>query len=353
MSDNFTTPDDEIDVFELIETLWSEKILIAGITFVAGILSAVYAFIATPTFEAEIRLLPAEKTQLAQYNPVEYGALSDLGIPGLNPEGALKGTLDQIRSTARVTEFVKNRDTKTFNDQVELTEDELFEAVANLVSDAISISKDKNAPQTVINFQHSEAVESFRFLSDLITWAQLEVQEQRVLDIRNTIERKIEANLLQIERLTQTYERRLNEDLAVLGEALSIAIDLGITSNQSGVFVAEGQGRLQEANTLYLKGSNLLSAEIVALKERISDSRFLRQVRLLEEQNQTLIDLKAIELPVGEIVKIDKPASVPRYAIGPNKKLIIVLAIVLGGMCAVLYVLIRNAIRSRQINPRS
>jgi len=112
---------------------------------------------------------------------------------------------------------------------------------------------------------------------------------------------------------------------------------LGITSNQSGVFVAEGQGRLQEANSLYLNGSNLLSAEIVALKERISGSRFLRQVRLLEEQNQTPMDLKAIELPVGEIVRIDKPASIPRNAIAPNKKSIVVLAIVLGGMYTVLY----------------
>ena len=141
--------------------------------------------------------------------------------------------------------------------------------------------------------------------------------------------------------------------MAVLEEALSIAIVLGITSNQSGVFIAEVQGQLLESNTLYLKGSTLLSAEIVALKERTIDPRFLRQVRLLEEQNQTLIDLKAIEFPVGEIVRIDKPASVPRYAIAPNKKVIVVLAVVLGGMCAVLYVLIRNAIRSRQVNTTS
>ncbi len=72
------------------------------------------------------------------------------------------------------------------------------------MSDAISISKDKNAPRTVITFQHSEAVESFQVLSDLITWAPLEVQEQRVLERTNTIERKIEANVLQIERLNQT-----------------------------------------------------------------------------------------------------------------------------------------------------
>lgn len=97
-----------------------------------------------------------------------------------------------------------------------------------------------------------------------------------------------------------------------------------------------------------MKGSNLLSAEIVALKERIGDCRFLRQVRLLEGENQTLMDLRAIEFPFGKIVKIDMPASVPRYAIALNNKLIVVLAIVLGGILAVLYVLVRNVFRSRQ-----
>ncbi len=53
MLDNFTIPNDEIDLFELIETLRSEKILIARITFVAGILGAIYTFIAHPTFEAQ------------------------------------------------------------------------------------------------------------------------------------------------------------------------------------------------------------------------------------------------------------------------------------------------------------
>ena len=133
---------------------------------------------------------------------MEYEALSGLSIPGLNPDGALTDTLDQIRSTARVTEVVRNRDIEVFSDQVELTEDELFESVANLVSNDISISIDKNALQTIITFQRSEAAQSFQFLSDLIARAQLEAQEQRILEIRNTIERKLEGNLLQIERLT-------------------------------------------------------------------------------------------------------------------------------------------------------
>ena len=154
---------------------------------------------------------------------------------------------------------------------------------------------------------------------------------------------------MQIQRSTPTYERRLGEDLTVLEEALAIASELNITNNQSGVFVAQGEGRLQEANTLYLKGIKLLSAEIAALKERIKDSRFLRQVRLLEEENQTLNDLMQIELPKGTILAIVKPVSVPQNPIAPNKKLILALSVVLGGMLGILYVLIRSALRNRQL----
>ena len=350
MSDNLTTPDDEIDLFELIETLWSEKILIAGITFVAGILGAIYAFIATPTFEAEIRLLPAEKTQLAQYNPVDFYSLSDLEISPLTPESALNQTLDVMRSAAKINEFIQQRQLETFSNQAELSSDELFEAAAGLVSYSVKIEKKKDSPQTAVTYSASNAVESYAFLSELTDWAQLQVLIQRSSEIQNIINRRLDANSLKVQRLTQTYERRLAEQVAVLAEALSIAKSLNIIENQAGVFVAEGEGRLRESSTLYLKGSRLLQAEIDAYQNRLTDARFLRQVRLFEEENQTLMDLKTIELPQGSIIAIDKPVVLPKFPIKPNKKLIVALAVVLGGMIGILFVLIRQAIRNRSIS---
>jgi len=47
------------------------------------------------------------------------------------------------------------------------------------------------------------------------------------------------------------------------------------------VFVAQGEGRLRESNTLYLKGGRLLQAEIDAYQNRLNDAWLLRQVRLL------------------------------------------------------------------------
>jgi len=345
MSDSLQSYDDEIDLFELFETLWSEKLLIAGITFICGVLGAFYAFVVTPTYRADVHLLPAEKAVMAMYNPVEYGYLEMLGVSSLSADVALKETLDQIRSVAAVVEFIKSRSSETFNNQLESTDDELFWAAAVSASESLEVSKNKTVTQAVVAYQASDAVEAYEFLSKLLVWAQNRVQAQRELEISNLIERRLEANDLQIQRLTQTYERRLGEDLAVLEEALAIASELNITNNQSGVFVAQGEGRLQEANTLYLKGIKLLSAEIAALKERIKDSRFLRQVRLLEEENQTLNDLIQIELPKGTILAIDKPARVPQNPIAPNKKLILALTVVLGILCG----LIRSALRNRQL----
>ena len=96
-----------------------------------------------------------------------------------------------------------------------------------------------------------------------------------------------------------------------------------------------------------------MKAEIDAYQDRLSDSRFLRQVRLLEEENQTLLDLRAITVYRGSIVAIDKPARVPEGPIKPNKRLIVALALVLGGMMAVLFVLIRQAVRNRALRVAS
>ena len=261
--------DDEIDLFELFETLWDQKFLIVGISFICGLLGIAWAFLSTPTYEAEVRLLPAETINLAKYNPVEYSSLSGLGIESLSPENALSQTLDVIRSVAKMTRFVRQREAATF------TNDELFEAVSDLVSNKITISKGKDTPQTLVTYQSSNSIESYSFLKELLAWAQSEVLIQRASEIDNRIDRKLKSNQLQIERLTQTYERRIAEQIAVLEEAYSIAQNLGIVENQAGVFVAKGEGRLKESNTLYLKGTRVLRAEIEAFQDRLEDFRFV------------------------------------------------------------------------------
>lgn len=107
MSQDFPQYDDEIDLFELIETLLSHKILIGLISVVCGFFGEFWAFLSTPTYQAEIKLMPAEAADLARYNPVDFNLLSGLGISALTPENALNETLNVMRSVAKINEFVQ------------------------------------------------------------------------------------------------------------------------------------------------------------------------------------------------------------------------------------------------------
>jgi len=73
--------DDEIDLFELFKSLWKEKVLIVGTTFVITLLRGGYAFLAKPTYEVSVKLNP-QASEAAQIQPGDvpdtYADVTDL-----------------------------------------------------------------------------------------------------------------------------------------------------------------------------------------------------------------------------------------------------------------------------------
>lgn len=73
----YDAADDEIDLWELWDILWSEKWWIIGASMLFGAGGAGYSLLATPVFEAKVVLSPAQQTQasgasslLAQFAPI-------------------------------------------------------------------------------------------------------------------------------------------------------------------------------------------------------------------------------------------------------------------------------------------
>ena len=69
--------EDEIDLWELWDILWSEKWWIVGASLLFGVTGATYSLLATPVYEAKVVLSPAQPTQgsgasslLAQFAPI-------------------------------------------------------------------------------------------------------------------------------------------------------------------------------------------------------------------------------------------------------------------------------------------
>lgn len=65
---NNTAPDaDEIDLFELMQTLWQEKLLIILLTLVCAGAAATYAFTATPQYSITMTLKPASLSLYGEF----------------------------------------------------------------------------------------------------------------------------------------------------------------------------------------------------------------------------------------------------------------------------------------------
>src|SRR5699024_12366981 len=69
-----STAEDEIDLAQLVATLWDSKWLIAAITAVVTALGVLYALLATPVYQADA-LLQVEKKQSAMHL---FGDASDI-----------------------------------------------------------------------------------------------------------------------------------------------------------------------------------------------------------------------------------------------------------------------------------
>jgi chain length determinant protein (polysaccharide antigen chain regulator) len=105
----------------------------------------------------------------------------------------------------------------------------------------------------------------------------------------------------------------------------------------------------EEMRYLYSEGTSALSAEIETIIERKKNPAMVDG--LLEIQ-QRLALLSSVSFDAAKVmpVTIDLAAEAPEQRIKPKRSLIVALSTVVGGMLAILFVLIRNVVRNRKAN---
>src|SRR5690554_4792252 len=92
--------DDEIDLFELAQYIWQERILVVIVTAAVTVLALIYALVATPVYQTSSILKPAKIKDLDQLN--------SLGVYSLSPSEALKRVGAALESYEVRFEYFKN-----------------------------------------------------------------------------------------------------------------------------------------------------------------------------------------------------------------------------------------------------
>jgi len=335
---------DEIDLFELIQSLWKEKVLIVAITAVITFIGVGYALLTPSTYEAKVAILPPSISDIAELQ--KFDVL----------ESSQKQTQSQI-----FTEFLSilrsNQLRKKFLQEEGVMEslftEEMSQHKALVKLDGmIQLEVPKKDPKNEASFklQYKDPDLAAKFANQLVGLA---IGLHRT-NISHAFESARDQKIKQLNdkknSLVATHEERLNQETTKLQEAYLVAQKLGIIDpRESNDLSVKTESRstviTEEMRYLYSQGTRSLNVEIETVERR---KKNLSMVDGLIDIGQELSLLNAISLDGSKVmpITIDLGAETPEDKIKPNRLLIVFLSGVFGWILAIIFVLIRKSVHN-------
>ncbi|MND33619.1 LPS O-antigen length regulator [compost metagenome] len=304
-----TAASGEIDLFNVLRTIWRRRLLIVAVGGVCALVGAAVAYNITPVYEASTNLRPVALNQL--------DALNRTKIYSLPPEAALKrvgATLDSYN--ARLDFFRSRPDLiDAFQDEGQSVE----QAFEDFNRDALSVvladpkKNDLLSDFIGLKMRYEKGVDGAAILNDFVDYAierersQLSKDMQIILANRLAeVDKKLnsavseyeagnESRIARLEEADAIKRAQLNDELkalrvqlklqrearlAELDEAISVARSLGLKKPSTPSLMADesaANGNIirTEVNgrpvPLYFMGTEVLEAERAALRKRTSD----------------------------------------------------------------------------------
>lgn len=333
--------DDEIDLFELMATLWKKKGIIVLVTFLTTALAAGYAFTAKEQWTSEaIVTVPsaaAVSNLYAGYRLLAQGenvtSISDV------QNTVFKRFLDDSASYDNLARYLAGTD--YFKEHTAgKTEKEKIQVLDSWIKQASIQPVDKNAADKIrIALSADNASQAQQLLRQYLVQSSQQAVQQSYADLEQQIkaQKASLADAMMASRIVAEVKRQT--EIADIESSLLIAEKAGITKPELSA------GMELKQNNLFLLGSGPLSAMLQGIKKQplvLSDKYYEQQTNLysLEKYQPNSEQVSAFSYL--------KAASDPVTKDKPKKALILVLGALLGGMLGVAGVLILSVISSRK-----
>ncbi len=347
MSSSQAIPQDsgEIDLLDLFQLLWQQKILIVLITIITASAAFFYALQSPAIYQAKASILPPRLSDIAPYNlgrieseMIEFKVADVYAVftRSLRSESLRRDFFDQVYiPSLPVSEQEQPRDALW----------------ARYSSALVAL-----APEPKLRPDNFEVRVELDDPERAAEWVNLYVTmaaEQANRDMQSNVLSEISTRVQAIERridVLRISALQVREDrVARLQEALRIAGALGLSAPQvvAGKTYADSElGAFVDGELMYMRGTRALEAELQALTERKSDDPFIKELRDLQTQ---LAFLKGIDVDPDNVAvfTLDRAAEVPQTPTNPRKALILAIGVIIGGMLGVFVALIRGLVKRR------
>ncbi|NRA54159.1 MAG: LPS O-antigen length regulator [Gammaproteobacteria bacterium] len=291
--------DDEIDLAELWRAIWSGKWLIIAITSLFAAAAVAYALSLPNIYKSEALLAPAQE-QSGGGMASQLGGLASLAGISLGGGGSLDSTalaIEIMKSRIFVTKFINDHDL--------------------LVPLMATKGWDQNSNQLIYNEQAYD------------------VSDQKWL-------REVKAPFTPQPSAQEAY-KALSAIVNISQDKISSMVTISV-KHYSPAVAKQWVDWLIDAINLEMKTRDLTEAHksISYLEQQLGKTRLsdLQNVlyEIIEEQTKTIMFAEVREQYAFKTID---PALVPELKDGPKRALICVLGVLLGGMLAVMFVLIR------------
>ena len=390
MVKNPKVDNDEINLIELMYTLWEGKWKIAVAVIISLIAVILYQSTKTKNFTAITEIKPVS---ILEFN--KYLELNDLmKIIDVNNEGNVTKKVNQITISRLLDSHINILEDKSiFEDAIRKfnllevsqynNEKEYSEAIIRLASSVKILSPPVNNNVKkgnlekfyyTINFTHHDAKKWKSILKYVDELANKFVQKNLVDEYSRTLEflendkkYKLEDISIKINNKLNDYNREISDRLAYLSEQSAIAKKLGIAKNTIEVQTFGNQNALlsnvKTDSPFYLRGYEAIDKEIELILSRKDKKAFIRELFELEKQKRAIEQdktIKRLELALQSNPISDNnefyAASIKAISTKfeyENEITIYAIAIVISLMAGIFYVLISNAFQSFRVSKKN
>ena len=336
--------DDEIDLFELAAALWNRKWVILIITSIVIALAAVYLMITPKVYEAKVIISETQGANVTQLN-VGKAQLGQYAQSVTSPSAfALFQKKLHSRSVAMVYFKEHIEPVYRMNGSVASVNSLLDN---NFLKSILVVQPTNKSIYLTVTHQYTDPVLAAEWLNGYLRYVALKTKEELVDSAQSNKALAINEYEKEITSLRTIYSRRLQDKITGLEESFSIAKKLNIQKPADSNLTEKVRSSELDESLLYMRGYEVLRAEIDSLEARKSPDPFIKEIRFIQEK---ISYLNSVEYDIAtlNVVNVDGWAAEPERSIKPKKTLVLILAGLFGGMLGVFVSLILWVISKRK-----
>ncbi len=368
--ENVKSHDDEIDLFDLVESIWSGKWMVLLVTIISGLFGVMYVLFAPTQISGSLSIDKGRTEVFYQYIPINEQMKANGASLVFTPDNVFDEFVTEFRDYEELIQTVIQHSAKY--KAFKGTPEEQEELAIKLAKQFQIVAPAKNETTWGIKFEWRDEHEARVILEEALSQVLANVRASSFSQVERfagavdaRIERQLENEKQKLASIENQIDLELERRLVYLREQAAIARELGYetsrlshsnnASSNSGVEVS-----VQATETpLYLRGYAAIDKEIALLKARSSEDRYSQsdeyiktKRRVFELQSDMTTEQIARAL---DSVSTDDASQWVNYRlylldVASSKKalLVLIVSLVFGGMIGIFFVLIRAAYRNHQ-----